>query len=114
MRVDMTLTTRKLFYVPASTLTVYRSYETFLLLLFPGPRREGAGEFFSIVLLIMPGDYCEGETPVPIPNTEVKPLNADGTALGWESRSSPGFFFLNDLVVRAIIITIHNLAHPFE
>jgi hypothetical protein len=28
----------------------------------------------------MPGDYREGETPVPIPNTEVKPLNADGTA----------------------------------
>ena len=29
---------------------------------------------------ILPGDYCEGETPVPIPNTEVKPLYADGTA----------------------------------
>ena len=40
---------------------------------------------------ILPGDYREGATPVPIPNTEVKPLNADGTALGWESRSSPGF-----------------------
>ena len=26
-----------------------------------------------------PGDYCERATPVPIPNTEVKPLSADGT-----------------------------------
>ncbi len=38
------------------------------------------------------GGYWEGETPVPIPNTEVKPLTVDGTALatGWESRSLPG------------------------
>ena len=27
----------------------------------------------------MPGDYCEGVTPDPIPNSEVKPLSADGT-----------------------------------
>jgi hypothetical protein len=26
------------------------------------------------------GDSGEGETPVPIPNTAVKPLSADGTA----------------------------------
>ncbi len=38
------------------------------------------------------GGYWEGDTPVPIPNTEVKPLTVDGTALvtGWESRSLPG------------------------
>ena len=31
----------------------------------------------------IPGDYSEGVTPVPIPNTEVKSLSADGTwALG--------------------------------
>ena len=32
-------------------------------------------------------------TPVPIPNTEVKPICADGTAwaTGWESRTLPGF-----------------------
>ena len=28
----------------------------------------------------MPGDYGGGVTPVPIPNTEVKPSNADDTA----------------------------------
>ena len=35
------------------------------------------------------GGYAEGVTPVPIPNTEVKPLRADGTMLVrvWESRS---------------------------
>ena len=27
----------------------------------------------------MPGDYCEGVIPDPIPNSEVKPLSADGT-----------------------------------
>ena len=38
------------------------------------------------------GGYAEGVTPVPIPNTEVKPLRADGTArvTVWESRSPPG------------------------
>jgi hypothetical protein len=35
-----------------------------------------------------------GETPVSIPNTEVKPSSADGTALvtEWESRTPPEFF----------------------
>ena len=38
------------------------------------------------------GGYAEGVTPVPIPNTEVKPLRVDGTAwvAMWESRSPPG------------------------
>ena len=33
----------------------------------------------SLYALIFPGDHGEGETPVPIPNTEVKPLSGDGT-----------------------------------
>ena len=38
------------------------------------------------------GGYAEGVTPVPISNTEVKPLRADDTARAavWESRSPPG------------------------
>ncbi len=38
------------------------------------------------------GDSSEGVTPVPIPNTEVKPFSPDGTARAsvWESRKSPG------------------------
>jgi hypothetical protein len=42
-----------------------------------------------------PGGHRGRVTPVPIPNTEVKPATADGTARagGWESRSLPGLFF---------------------
>src|SRR2546427_9270567 len=38
------------------------------------------------------GGCVERATPVPIPNTEVKPLGADGTAraTAWESRKPPG------------------------
>src|SRR5687767_9342427 len=40
------------------------------------------------------GDFVGRVTPVPIPNTEVKPAGADGTArvTVWESRKSPGLF----------------------
>ena len=40
------------------------------------------------------GDDGEEATPVPIPNTAVKLLSADGTwrAAAWESRSSPVSF----------------------
>ncbi len=39
------------------------------------------------------GGASERATPVPIPNTEVKPLSADGTWVEtpWESRSPPDF-----------------------
>jgi hypothetical protein len=39
------------------------------------------------------GGYSVGDTPVPIPNTAVKPHSADGTAgeARWESTSSPAF-----------------------
>lgn len=41
------------------------------------------------------GDHSAGETPVPIPNTAVKPRCADGTAgaTWWESTSSPASYF---------------------
>ena len=37
------------------------------------------------------GDNSGGATPLPIPNREVKPTSADGTALvtGWKSRTLP-------------------------
>ena len=40
------------------------------------------------------GLISERATPVPIPNTEVKPFSADGTAWAavWESRTRPGFY----------------------
>jgi hypothetical protein len=40
------------------------------------------------------GDHTGGETPLPIPNREVKPAEADGTwgETPWESRKLPGLF----------------------
>ena len=42
-----------------------------------------------------PGDLSEGATPVPIPNTAVKPFSPDGTSreTAWESRTLPGINF---------------------
>ena len=50
-----------------------------------------------IVIRHFPGNHNKEETPVPIPNTEVKPFSADGTAWGtkWESRSLLGFFCIS-------------------
>ena len=46
---------------------------------------------FSHLVFGFLGNHGEGETPVPIPNTEVKPFSADGTAwvTVWESRTLP-------------------------
>src|SRR5688500_2123881 len=45
----------------------------------------------------MCGGYGGGVTPVPIPNTEVKPACADGTwgEIPWESRSPPHLLLLD-------------------
>ena len=45
--------------------------------------------------ILFGGDDSQRATPVPIPNTEVKSLGADGTAgeAQWESRLSPPFLF---------------------
>src|SRR5688572_9535461 len=50
------------------------------------------------------GDFVGRVTPVPIPNTEVKPAGADGTAreTAWESRKSPGF--LKAKPARALVL----------
>ena len=44
-------------------------------------------------MITISGGDSEGDTPVPIPNTEVKPFSADGTwgETPWESRSLPDF-----------------------
>ena len=45
------------------------------------------------LLIYVLGGHRRGVTPVPIPNTVVKPSTADGTCLkrGWESMKLPGF-----------------------
>ena len=42
------------------------------------------------------GGFSLGVTPLPIPNREVKPQHADGTACAgvWESRSLPRFILI--------------------
>jgi hypothetical protein len=65
------------------------SYPSFLYT--AGTRQPKAAGTEKIMLF---GGNSESETPVPIPNTEVKPLSADGTAreAWWESRSPPILF----------------------
>src|SRR5271167_1315258 len=49
-------------------------------------------QFSTFGFYEFPGDHTARVTPVPIPNTEVKPRRADDTArvTVWERRSSPG------------------------
>ena len=51
------------------------------------------GNTFSIfhfqLSILLNGVYSDGDPPLPIPNREVKPVSADGTAERWESRSMP-------------------------
>src|SRR5690606_41994864 len=58
------------------------------------------------------GAHSGGETPVPIPNTAVKPSSADGTAraTGRESRSVPGMFLLRVFAssARCRMHVLHN------
>jgi hypothetical protein len=52
-------------------------------------------EIFSAIGLNF-GGFSLGVTPLPIPNREVKPQHADGTACAgvWESRSLPRFILI--------------------
>jgi hypothetical protein len=60
---------------------------------FPKIRRSLAGFTTESMPFCEKGDDGGGDTPLPIPNREVKPASADGTAgeTLWESRSSPIF-----------------------
>ena len=61
-----------------------------------GCKAAGAEKFMLF------GGHSESVTPVPIPNTEVKPLSADGTAreAWWESRSPPILFCCKTLPLK--------------
>ena len=48
------------------------------------------------------GGYSDGVPPLPIPNREVKPDRADGTAHPRESRSPP--FYVRDCVKTLVLI----------
>ena len=55
----------------------------------------------NLIYFLKSGDYSKRVTPVPIPNTEVKPLSADGTwwETAWESRTLPVWIFLGSSMV---------------
>ena len=52
------------------------------------------------------GGFSLGVTPLPIPNREVKPQHADGTACAgvWESRSLPRFILIPNQIRLGIFI----------
>ena len=60
------------------------------------------------------GGYGEGDTPVPIPNTAVKPLCADDTIREavWESRSPPTLFYMNKTSFFILIIQNKHIYYP--
>ena len=60
------------------------------------------------------GGFSERETPVPIPNTEVKPLCVDGTARGtvWESRTLPGLNLKNLLFLMRFLLVPEQRRTP--
>src|SRR6266699_3300219 len=64
-----------------------------LEIIYARARYEGLGGTRAASLLTISGGFSGGVTPVPIPNTEVKPASADGTwgETPWESRSPPDF-----------------------
>ncbi len=65
-----------------------------------------------------PGDHGVGATPVPFPNTAVKPHCVDGTTRlpVWESRTLPGFFiytrFFIVIVIIILILIVILIANP--
>src|SRR6202048_3936768 len=60
-------------------------------------RREKVRRCGPVREFKFPGGHTARVTPVPIPNTEVKPRRADDTARAtvWERRSSPGLKLIN-------------------
>src|SRR5947209_15345189 len=59
------------------------------------------------------GDWRDRATPVPIPNTVVKPVSADGTATArsWESRPLPASLMLNDVTKTASRSSVAEKRH---
>ena len=56
---------------------------------FLSPRQSSGHVTCCVSLFILAGTHTEGEAPDPIPNSEVKPLRADGTYPA-RDRSRPG------------------------
>ena len=61
---------------------------------------------FEVTLKELKGVYSDGDPPLPIPNREVKPVSADGTAPGWESRSMPNLEERASLKTRSFLFSL--------
>ena len=71
-------------------------------------RQARVSSAITKLVIKLPGGSSEAAPPVPIPNTEVKRLSANDTALAkvWENRSLPGgFYVIQDTS------TLRKLAH---
>ena len=64
--------------------------------------------YVIIELKILKGVYNRGDPPLSIPNREVKPLSADGTALWWESRLAPNCESSHDLYCDCFFYVYEN------
>ena len=53
--------------------------------------RQLSFTLYFIIVFDFSGNFTDRATPVPIPNTEVKPIEVDGTMVTrpWESRTLP-------------------------
>ena len=65
-------------------------------------------EGISLKSLQFSGGYNEEDTPVPIPNTEVKLLSADDTWMetSWESRSLPDLYQDSELISQSLVLFV--------
>ncbi len=84
---------------------------------FPKARRRlNAALTTEYLGLLRKGDDGGGDTPLPIPNREVKPASADGTAreTSWESRSSPIFLSFRPVSRSAFQLILWAYRHHCE
>ena len=51
--------------------------------------RASGSCYRRLIVFTVLGGNSDRVPPLPIPNREVKPVSADGTAIMWESRSPP-------------------------
>ena len=55
--------------------SIIKTYKNFVKI----NKKETIYNNFFLYINFVPGDYCEGVIPDPIPNSEVKPFSANGT-----------------------------------
>ena len=62
-----------------SVITLYFKLSTFVKYDLDSLNFKYIYKIILVMYKILPGDYCKGVTPDPIPNSAVKPFSANGT-----------------------------------